>query len=72
MPAHLRLTSAQLELVDAYVASLQAVGIQRDPKAVWPARAFGARVGSPQAWADLSPWRPSARCPCASATSSAG
>jgi integrase len=48
------LTPAQLELVDAYVGSLRAVGIHTDPKAVWPARAFGARVGSPQDWAELS------------------
>jgi integrase/recombinase XerD len=53
MPAALRLTPAQLELVDAYVESLRAVGIQIDRKALWPARAFGARVGSPQAWAEL-------------------
>ena len=53
MPAALRLTPAQLELVDAYIASLQAVGIQIDRKALWPARAFGARVGSPQDWAGL-------------------
>ena len=51
MPAALRLTPAQLELVDAYVESLRVVGIQIDRKALWPARAFGARVGSPQAWA---------------------
>src|SRR5437763_759319 len=54
MPAALRLTPAQLALVDAYVASLQAVGIQIDRKALWPARAFGARVGSPEDWARLS------------------
>jgi integrase len=54
MPAHLVLTPAQLELVDAYVGSLRAVGIHLDDKAVWPARAFGARVGSPQDWAKLS------------------
>src|SRR6266536_3140113 len=53
MPAALRLTPPQLELVDAYVASLRAVGIQIDRKALWPARAFGARVGAPQAWAEL-------------------
>ena len=53
MPAALRLTPAQLELVDAHVESLRAVGIQIDRKALWPARAFGARVGSPQAWAEL-------------------
>ena len=50
----LRLTPAQLELVDAYVESLRAVGIQLDHKALWPARAFGARVGSPRSWAALS------------------
>lgn len=54
MPAALVLTRAQLELVDAYVESLRAVGIHLDEKAVWPARAFGARVGSPQDWAKLS------------------
>ena len=54
MPAVLRLTPAQLELVDAYVASLRAIGIHTDPKAVWPARAFGARVGAPHNWAALS------------------
>jgi site-specific recombinase XerD len=54
MPAHLVLTPAQLELVEAYVGSLRAVGIRLDDKAVWPARAFGARVGSPQDWAGLS------------------
>ena len=48
MPAALRLTPAHLELVDAYVESLRAIGIHTDPKAVWPARAFGARVGAPQ------------------------
>src|SRR5215212_9870488 len=53
MPAALRLTQAHLELVDAYVASLRAIGIQIDRKALWPARAFGARVGAPQDWADL-------------------
>ena len=54
MPAHLVLTPAQLKLVDAYVESLRRVGCQLDDKALWPARAFGARVGSPQAWAMLS------------------
>ncbi len=53
MPAPLVLTPAQLELVDAYVGSLRAVGIHTDPKAVWPARAFGARVGAPRDWAAL-------------------
>ncbi|MPZ15525.1 MAG: tyrosine-type recombinase/integrase [Chloroflexi bacterium] len=48
------LTPAHLELVDAYVRSLRAVGIHTDRKALWPARAFGARVGSPQDWAELS------------------
>ena len=54
MPAHLVLTPAQLKLVDAYVESLRRVGCQLDDKALWPARAFGARVGSPQEWATLS------------------
>lgn len=54
MPAHLVLTPAQLALVEAYVASLHGVGFHLDAKAVWPARAFCARVGSPQAWAELS------------------
>lgn len=54
MPAALALTLAQRELVDAYVQSLRAVGCHLDDKAVWPARAFGARVGSPQDWAKLS------------------
>jgi site-specific recombinase XerD len=54
MPAHLALTASQLELVDAYVESLRIIGIHVDPKSVWPARAFGARVGSPEAWAALS------------------
>jgi len=54
MPAHLVLTPSQLELVEAYVESLHGVGFHLDNKAVWPARAFGARVGSPQAWATLS------------------
>src|SRR5215210_8891542 len=53
MPAALRLTPAHLELVDAYVESLRAIGINTDRKAVWPARAFGARVGAPQDWAEL-------------------
>ncbi|MEP6697466.1 MAG: site-specific integrase [Pseudonocardiales bacterium] len=54
MPAHLALTATQLEVVDAYVESLRTIGIVVDPKSVWPARAFGARVGSPEAWAELS------------------
>src|SRR5215471_7399615 len=54
MPAHLVLTPTQLELVDAYVESLHGVGFHLDNKAVWPARAFGARVGSPEDWAELS------------------
>ncbi len=54
MPAHLALTASQLEVVDAYVESLRTIGIVVDPKSVWPARAFGARVGSPEAWAELS------------------
>src|SRR5216683_7173194 len=54
MPAHLVLTPDQLELVEAYVSSFRAVGIHLDDKAVWPARAFGARVGSPHDWAKLS------------------
>src|SRR5262245_57653482 len=37
MLAHLVLTPAQLELVDACVESLHGVGIHLDDKAVWPA-----------------------------------
>ncbi len=54
MPAHLVLTPAQLQLVEAYVESLHGVGFHLDAKAVWPARAFGARVGSPEDWPNLS------------------
>jgi integrase/recombinase XerD len=54
VPASLILSPAQLALVDDYVASLRAVGIHIDRKALWPARAFGARVGSPQDWTALS------------------
>ncbi len=54
LPRALVLTPSQLQLVDDYVESLRAVGVHTDPKALWPARAFGARVGSPQDWAALS------------------
>jgi hypothetical protein len=54
LPRPLVLTPSQLQLVDDYVESLRAVGVHTDPKALWPARAFGARVGSPQDWAALS------------------
>ncbi|MDQ2826318.1 MAG: tyrosine-type recombinase/integrase [Actinomycetota bacterium] len=50
----LALTAQQLELVGHYVKSLEAVGARTDVKRVWEARAFGARVGSPQDWAELS------------------
>jgi integrase/recombinase XerD len=53
LPGHLRLTPPQMQLVEEYVESLRAVGVQTDTKAVWPARAFCARVGSPEAWAAL-------------------
>jgi integrase len=54
LPGHLRLTPPQMQLVEEYVESLRAVGVHTDTKAVWPARAFCARVGSPEAWAALS------------------
>jgi len=44
-PTDCRLAS-QLELVEAYVASLHGVGIHLDAKAVWPALRCPQRVGS--------------------------
>jgi site-specific recombinase XerD len=44
-----------MQLVEDYVESLRAVGVQFDnsTQALWAARAFCARVGSPEAWAAL-------------------
>src|SRR5215472_2700005 len=55
LPAHLRLTPPQMQLVEEYVESLRAVGVRFDNSApaLWAARAFCARVGSPEAWAAL-------------------
>ncbi len=54
LPRALALTPVQLRLVEDYVESLRTVGVHTDTKAVWPARAFAARVGSPEDWAALS------------------
>jgi hypothetical protein len=54
MPAHPVLTPTQLALVDAEGEALHGVGFPLEAHAVWPARAFGARVGSPADGATLS------------------
>lgn len=54
MPAALVLSEAQRQLVAEYQSSLNKAGMSTIPSKLWVAKAFGARVGSPEQWSELS------------------
>ena len=54
MPAALVMRSGGRRLVDEYRESLETAGLSATSVRLWPAMAFGARVGGPGDWAALT------------------